>query len=108
MPAINNTRNQSMENENIGDGMSFERYTNLITFGGDLTQTEIDAGWHWCGSWDDLLVGPGMDNAFGCHCGIKKIQEWIDSPGGKALKAVLDQLDQELNEENPFNGGDAK
>ena len=34
-----------------------------------LTQEELNAGWHWCQCWDDLLVGPGMEMELEhCHC----------------------------------------
>ena len=35
-----------------------------------LTQEEKDAGWHFCGNWDGLLVGPGTMEWDGCTCGI--------------------------------------
>jgi hypothetical protein len=35
-----------------------------------LTQEEIDKGWHWCPDWDDLLIGPGMEEIKACLCAI--------------------------------------
>lgn len=44
-----------------------------------LTQAEIDQGWHFCAEWDSLLIGPGMGElqnfldevSLTCACGYK-------------------------------------
>lgn len=33
-----------------------------------LLPEEMALGWHWCGSWDGMLVGPGMDEMACCEC----------------------------------------
>lgn len=38
----------------------------------NLTQEEIDQGWHFCPDWDDLLIGPGMEEIKFCECGEEK------------------------------------
>lgn len=34
----------------------------------NLTQEEADAGWHWCGDWDDLLIHPDDEEFKSCNC----------------------------------------
>jgi len=34
----------------------------------ELSQAEIEAGWHFCMDWDGLLIGPGMRELEHCHC----------------------------------------
>ena len=31
-----------------------------------LTEGEAAMGWHWCGDWDGLLVGPSMPMEWEC------------------------------------------
>ena len=33
-----------------------------------LTDSEFQAGWHFCFEWDGLLVGPGMPEMECCSC----------------------------------------
>lgn len=33
-----------------------------------LTDSEFQAGWHFCLEWDGLLVGPGMPEIQCCSC----------------------------------------
>lgn len=33
-----------------------------------LTDSEYQAGWHFCFEWDGLLVGPGMPEMDVCDC----------------------------------------
>ena len=33
-----------------------------------LTQAEIDAGWHFCPCWDELLIGDKMGELEHCYC----------------------------------------
>ena len=66
----------------LPDGMTNQRYDQLMwnkQKDGDkvsdfievgLTETEIKSGWHFCGSWDYLLIHPEMMEEYGvCHCG---------------------------------------
>lgn len=50
-------------------GMPYNRYHSLQwTEEGSLTQEEIDAGWHWCYEWDDMLIHPNMPEYAHCTC----------------------------------------
>lgn len=50
-------------------GMSEERYKELMSsFDGELTDKEIDDGWHFCNDWDGLLIHTTHDEMQGCHC----------------------------------------
>ena len=41
--------------------MDVERWNKLSgDIDGSLTQEEMDAGWHWCFDFDEMLVGPEM------------------------------------------------
>jgi len=44
------------------------RWRFLNSNGEGMTPAEINAGWHYCPSWDDLLIGPGMDEMSACEC----------------------------------------
>lgn len=35
---------------------------------GELTESEVAEGWHWCQEFDGLLVGPGMGELRPCKC----------------------------------------
>ena len=39
----------------------------------ELTEEELEAGYHWCSAWDGLLVGPDMpewgEDSLRCRCG---------------------------------------
>lgn len=39
----------------------------------ELTEEELEAGYHWCMEWDGLLVGPDMpewgEDSLRCRCG---------------------------------------
>jgi len=54
--------------------MTPERYNALMDWNNEglelsLTDDEIEQGWHWCGDWDFLLVGPDMVNEqMACNC----------------------------------------
>lgn len=49
--------------------MNNERYIFLMDNEKEsLTQEEFDNGWHFCGEWDGLLVGPGMMELEFCTC----------------------------------------
>jgi hypothetical protein len=37
-----------------------------------LTEEEIEEGWHFCYNWDGLLVGPEMEEMDCCTC-FKKL-----------------------------------
>lgn len=59
----------------LPDRMTNERYNQLMwkeVEGAEvsLNETEIKSGWHFCGSWDYLLIHPAMMEEYGvCHCG---------------------------------------
>lgn len=48
--------------------MTDERWKELMRAEDDLTEEEIQEGWHFCWEWDGLLVGPGMDEMDSCLC----------------------------------------
>lgn len=49
--------------------MNNERYIELERSNSlPLTEEEIKKGWHWCGDWDYMLVGPGMAAVESCTC----------------------------------------
>lgn len=52
--------------------MSGHRWTMLERKGTGLTESEIQAGWHFCNEWDGLLVGPGMIEQEACTCFSKE------------------------------------
>lgn len=44
----------------------------------ELTPKEISDGWHYCYSWEGLLIGPGDKKMDACKCKInKEIHEQI-------------------------------
>jgi hypothetical protein len=47
-----------------------ERYELLMNDQAMLTPEEIKEGWHFCHEWDDLLVGPGMEEVHVCTCHV--------------------------------------
>lgn len=48
-------------NEEVKAAMPRERWIRLMESNDlSLTVNEIADGWHFCGDWDGLLVGPGM------------------------------------------------
>lgn len=50
--------------------MTDQRYNELMEdMDKNLTNEEIEEGWHFCWEWDGLLVGPGMEDELEpCHC----------------------------------------
>lgn len=49
--------------------MTDERWLQLVISNTEqLTQEELDEGWHFCCDWDGLLVGPGMGERRACSC----------------------------------------
>jgi hypothetical protein len=49
--------------------MKYKRWRELMADDGhELTEAEIQAGWHFCWDWDGLLIGPGMDEMAHCNC----------------------------------------
>ena len=49
--------------------MNDRRYALLMKNDSEnLTQEEIELGWHFCNEFDGLLVGPGMGELDFCHC----------------------------------------
>lgn len=55
--------------------MTEERYKLLNETGTGLTQAELDAGWHFCPAWDDLLIGPDhSEETLCCTCYPKEAE----------------------------------
>ncbi len=54
--------------------MKDSRYKELMILqrGLMLTSQEVEAGWHFCPSWDFLLVGQGMEELEYCECDTSK------------------------------------
>lgn len=49
--------------------MSDERWHLLMKNDDEqLTDDEIEEGWHFCWDWDGLLIGPGMGEMERCTC----------------------------------------
>ena len=56
--------------------MTEERWQALMNDpNGRVTKEELAEGWHWCWDWDDLLVGPGMEEQKFCTCKIREQTE---------------------------------
>lgn len=70
--------------------MNTERFLELDRSGQGLTKEEWEQGYHWCAEWDDMLVGPGQDEALFCWCEHPKIEEWKQSEEGKRMQKELD------------------
>ena len=77
--------------------MNRERYIELDNSGKGLTDEEYNQGWHWCGEWDDMLVGPGSLEALVCSCNHPKIEEWK-----KTEEAVKMQEDLNKRMDNKY------
>lgn len=71
--------------------MNRERYIELDNSGTGLTEEEYNQGWHWCGEWDDMLVGPGTIEATVCSCNHPKIEEWKQSEEGQRMMGEGEQ-----------------
>ncbi len=80
--------------------MNRERYIELSKSGMGLTNEELERGWHWCGEFDYMLVGPNTDEALVCSCGNPAIERWKESEDGKRMKKGLDDRLEKLNERN--------
>ena len=48
--------------------MTNERWRYLMKSEEPLTKAELNEGFHWCGEFDGLLVGPGMSELLCCTC----------------------------------------
>lgn len=64
-----------------------------------LTKEELDIGWHFCPSWDGLLIRPGHDEALSCSCPIQAVKTWQKD---KMLK-INDSLSKPKSEESSAN-----
>lgn len=51
--------------------MNIDRYRELETTG-QLTETEIAEGWHFCPEWDYMLIHPDFPEAEVCTCKNKE------------------------------------
>lgn len=74
--------------------MKPERLLELYMTSGELTQEEVNEGFHYCLEFDGLLVGPGTAEALFCHCDIPKIEEWKASDEAKKLREDIDGRSQ--------------
>lgn len=53
--------------------MTDERYNQLTrNYSLKLTQEELEEGWHFCREYDELLIGPGMEEQACCLCPFLK------------------------------------
>jgi hypothetical protein len=77
--------------------MNRERYIELDNSGTGLTKEEWEAGWHWCLEWDDMLVGPGTQEALVCSCNHPKIEEWKQSEEAQKMQSELDKISEKLD-----------
>lgn len=81
--------------------MSDERFLELDRSGQGLTEEEWNQGYHWCLEWDDMLVGPGQDEALFCGCNHPKIEEWKRSEEGqRMLKEMEERLGWETESDD--------
>lgn len=71
--------------------MSDERFLELDRSGQGLTEEEWNQGYHWCLEWDDMLVGPGQDEALFCGCNHPKIEEWKRSEEGQRMREEMEE-----------------
>lgn len=52
--------------------MDRERWMDIEYNDSKRTADEIAEGWHFCGNWNEMLLGPGMHEFDdGCGCGFK-------------------------------------
>jgi hypothetical protein len=57
--------------------MKAARYKQLeMADGSTLTSQELDAGWHFCPNWNDMLINVHLAEGEGCAC--EKFQEIRD------------------------------
>lgn len=57
----------------------------------ELTQDEIDAGWHFCHCWDGLLIGDKMGELEHCYC-IPEYQLEFDLETGVVIDGAFKGL----------------
>ena len=55
--------------------MTNDRYKELQNGTAELTQEEIDIGWHFCLEWDGMLCHPTWEEARVCGCEVKEFKE---------------------------------
>jgi len=61
--------------------MTEDRWYGLAFAGdGELTEEEIQEGWHFCYEFDGLLVGPGMGELSCCRCLPKDHPVYLTTP----------------------------
>lgn len=71
--------------------MDDKRYNELTNdFSLNLTKSEVEKGWHWCISWDDMLVGPDMEEAFFCSCDVPGLEKWKQTNKAILMKQQMD------------------
>ncbi len=72
------------------------RYRQVDEAGAGLTTQEIMEGWHFCGDWDGLLIGPGWGELEACTC---------FEPGDPRHQLVLDMRLERARDEAEMVGG---
>lgn len=71
--------------------MDKKRYIELSNdFSLNLKKSEIEKGWHWCMSWDGMLVGPNMEESFFCSCDIPELEKWKESKKARMMKQEME------------------
>ena len=50
------------------EDMSDTRWRELMREETELTDDEIEEGWHFCWDWDGLLIHPDMPESQSCNC----------------------------------------
>jgi hypothetical protein len=57
----------SEQDRDVGNGMMLSRWREVMNDESkQLTSEEKEAGWHFCGEFDGLLVGPAEDAEWDC------------------------------------------
>ena len=54
----------------------------------ELTEEEVDSGWHYCPEFHYLLVGPGMEEWDMCDCFIKQQEDDSEREDSKGKDEV--------------------
>jgi len=66
--------------------MTEERWYDVEYNQANLTQKEINQGWHFCQDWDGMLVGPGMPEFDSCLCCISGVEDSVTIPASEYEK----------------------
>ncbi len=55
--------------------MDNQRYKDIMDGKADLTQEEINQGWHFCVEWDFMLINKNSAEGMCCRCNLKGVQQ---------------------------------